>query len=430
MVRGVIHNRRLLSLLDQAVISVTNMCTSVIIGRTCPKAQFGLYASGLSLVLLLTAIQSAIIAVPYTISRPQMRKEERAKYKGSSILHEMLLVSLGSVVLLYIGLCGSGRSGGDLRAILLTLSLVSGVICFRDFARRISYAELHFGFALVLDGILSLLQFLSIGILAWQHWLTASRALLAVGLASTCASAMWVIVNWKTLSFSVSHAIASFRITWGLGRWLLASSVLWSLSVDQYPWLITLFRAPADAAIWASGFGVMAFLNPIVLALNNDAAPRISNDYAAHGLAGLSRSVNRTATVAALLTLPIFIFLLIFGSRLVELIYGPKFSGAGPIVTLLSLGVWFYAIGLSFPYGMLTLKRAEVDFAINLACIASFLAVGIWLVCLDGVLGAAYSFLLVQTVALILRVAAFRAVVQSARRKTIETLAEKAVTWS
>jgi O-antigen/teichoic acid export membrane protein len=430
MVREIVHNRRFLSLLDQAVISATNMCTSVIIGRTCPKAQLGLYASGLSLVLLLTAIQSAMIAVPYTISRPQMRKEERAEYKGSSILHQMLLVSLGSAGFLYISLRGSGRSSGDLRALLLTLSLVGGIICFRDFARRISYAELHFGFALVLDGILSLLQLLSIGMLAWQHWLTASRALLAVGLASASASAMWLIVNWKTISFSFLHAMVSFRINWALGRWLLASSVLWSLSVDQYPWLITLFRTPVDAALWASGYGVMAFLNPIVLALNNDAAPRISNDYATHGLAGLSRSVTRSATIAGLLTLPVLIFLLIFGSRLVELIYGPKFGGAGPIVALLSVGVWFYAISLSFPYGMLTLKRAEVDFAINLACIASFLAVGIWLVRLDGVLGAAYSFLLVETVALILRVAAFRAVVQSARRKTINTPPEEALTWS
>ena len=59
--------------------------------------------------------------------------------------------------------------------------------------------------------------------------------------------------------------------------------------------------------MWASCYGVMAFLNPIVLALNNDAAPRVSNDYAAHGLEGLRRSVARSAGVAAVMTSPVLL---------------------------------------------------------------------------------------------------------------------------
>jgi O-antigen/teichoic acid export membrane protein len=240
---------------------------------------------------------------------------------------------------------------------------------------------------------------------------------------------MWLVVNWKTISFSITHSIAGFRVNWALGRWLFASSVLWSLSIDQYPWLITALRAPSEAAIWASAFGVMAFLNPIVLALNNDAAPRVSNDYASHGLAGLSRSVMRSAKIAALITLPVLISLLAFGSKLVRLMYGAKFDNTGPIVDLLALGVWFYAVSLSFPYGMLTLKHANVDFGINVACIASYLAVGIWLVRVHGVLGAAYSFLMVQAIALILRVVAFRRVVSLARKKVIIALPDSATVW-
>jgi O-antigen/teichoic acid export membrane protein len=400
-------------MIDQAVISATNMCTSIIIGRTCAKAQLGFYASGLSLILLVTAIQSALVTVPYTISSPQIPAGEHALYKGSTILQQMTLVAIGMLVFLAVGMFGSGRSNGDLRNILLTLALVSGIICFRDFARRISYAELHFGFALVLDGILSLVQLLTIGMLAWRHQLSGGRALLAVGIASLTASLMWLLVNWKTISLSIAHAAAGFRVNWALGRWLFASSVLWSLCIDQYPWMIASLRAPVEAATWAAAYGVMAFLNPIVLALNNDAAPRVSNDYANHGLAGLKRSVTRSAIIAGAITLPVLLALLIFGSRLVRIMYGPKFGGAGPIVDLLAVGLWFYAISLSFPYGMLALKRANVDFAINVACIVSFLAFGIFLIRRYGVAGAACSFLMVQTVALIFRVALFRRIVKA-----------------
>ena len=93
---------------------------------------------------------------------------------------------------------------------------------------------------------------------------------------------------------------------------------------------------------------------------------------------------------------------------------GAKYGGNGAIVSALAVGVWFYAIGLSFPYGLLTLKRPAVDFLINVACFASFLAVGIWLIRAHGVWGAAMSFLLVESVALILRIVAFRRVVTGA----------------
>jgi O-antigen/teichoic acid export membrane protein len=413
LVHRLAMSRRSLSLLDQALISATNMFTSVMIGRTCPKAQLGLYASGVSLVLFVTAIQSALIAVPYTISSPQISNEEHALYKGSTILQQISLVSMGMLVFLGVSIFGFGHQSSGLRTVLFALSVVSGMICFRDFARRVSYAELHFGFALCIDGALALVQLAGIGLLAWKHQLTASRALFVVGLASACASVMWAAVNRRSISFSVAHAFSGFRVNWALGRWLFASSVLWSLCIDQYPWLITALRAPSEAAIWASSYGVMAFMNPVVLALNNDTAPRVAHDYALNGLAGLSHSVMRSAIVAALITL------LLFGSQLVKLMYGSKFSGTAPIVGFLAIGLWFYAISLPFPYGMLTLKRAGIDFAINVACITSFLGFGVWMVWRQGVFGAACSFLMVQTVALVLRIIGFQRAVSEAENLAV-----------
>ena len=184
------------------------------------RRQLGLYASGLSLVLLVTAIQAALITVPYTISNPRIPVAEHPLYKGSTIVQQMSLVSLGMLTFLMVGLFGATHRSGDLRHILLILALVSGVICFRDFVRRISYAELQFGFALLTDCVLAVIQLTAVGALAWGHHLSAGRALLAMGFASSCGGAMWLVVNWKSISFSVIHAISGFRVNWSLGRWL------------------------------------------------------------------------------------------------------------------------------------------------------------------------------------------------------------------
>jgi len=152
----------------------------------------------------------------------------------------------------------------------------------------------------------------------------------------------------------------------------------------------------------------MSFLNPCVTALNNDAAPRVANDYAVGGTTALRSSVYRCAQTAAIITLPPVLGLILFGGTLVKLMYGAAYAGAGAFVSVLTIGFWLYAIGLAFPYGMLALKRPRLDFSIKVICFLVFLGGGVWLVRTYGALGAASSFLMVQAVALVSRVAGFR----------------------
>lgn len=412
------RNRRILSLVDQALLSAVNMCTTVIIGRTCAKQQLGLYASGYSLVLFLTAVQTALISVPYTISSPRLKGEAHRVYKGSTLLQQAALSTVGMLCFLFFGLFASPASRTQgLDKILLVLAIYAGLMCFRDFARRTSYAELNFDFALIIDGLMAAVQLGGIVTLAMIGTLTAARALGIVGLATGIAGALWLVTSWKSLRFSWKHSFVDFRQNWAFGRWLLASSVLWSICIDQYPWMLTALRGSSEAAVWASCYGVMAFLNPCVLALNNDAAPRVANDYASGGLVGLRKSVFRSAAIAALITLPLVFGLLVFGDRLVKLMYGGKFAGAGGLVAILTIGFWLYAFGLAFPYGMLALKRPGLDFSINVLCFVAFLTGGVSMIRSYGALGAACSFLMVQSVAFGSRILGFRIATRAAMRK-------------
>ena len=408
-------SRRFLSLVDQAIVSLTGMATTITLGRLCGKQQLGLYVSGLSLILLVTAVQNALLAVPYTICSAGMAMPQKRSYKGTTLLQQAGLSGIAAVMFVGSGTWQySHRDGRDLYRVLFALAIVSTAVCFRDFARRLSYAELDFGFALTIDAVLAGIQVVGIALLAYLHRLSALHVLFVVAIASACAGGMWLSGNWRSFDISVHDALASLRINWRLGRWLLGSSLLWSVCIDQYPWLLTLSHSAAAAGVWASCYGVMAFLNPVVLALNNDAAPRVANDYEAHGVAGLRRSVHRSALIAGWVTLPILVVLVTYGGRLVVLMYGKQYAGNGLIVTVLAIGLWCYAVSLAFPYGLLGLKRPGVDFSLNVLCIVAYLLIGLPLLLRFGVLGAAGSFLLVQVVALVGRVVSFQAVSQRA----------------
>jgi len=67
-------NQGLLSLGDQAVASITNFATGVIIARASSKEQFGLYMLGFTLILLVTDLQTSLIATPYMVYAPRQGK--------------------------------------------------------------------------------------------------------------------------------------------------------------------------------------------------------------------------------------------------------------------------------------------------------------------------------------------------------------------
>ena len=132
--RRVVGNRRVLSLVDQAVISATNMATSVVIGRTCAKTELGLYASGLSLILLLTAIQSALIAVPiYDFESADCARRSMRFIRVRRSCSRWRLVAVGMLVFLVAGVVAHGQRGLELRGVLLTLAMVAGADLFSGF---------------------------------------------------------------------------------------------------------------------------------------------------------------------------------------------------------------------------------------------------------------------------------------------------------
>ena len=72
-----------LSLLDQGVASATNFLTGVIIARGCSKEELGLYMLGFSLILLMTDLQTSLIATPYMVYAPRLKGEAHASYTAA-----------------------------------------------------------------------------------------------------------------------------------------------------------------------------------------------------------------------------------------------------------------------------------------------------------------------------------------------------------
>ena len=400
---------RFLALIDQAAVSATNMLTAILVGRTCPKEELGLYGAGVSLVFLAFSFQKSLIVTPFTVIAPQTPRLDQNRYRGSSLGQSL---AFGIVTALALAIAGSLSARvfdhAEVGGMLKTLAAAVVFIILRDFARTTAFAELRFCRALALDVSVAVLQLSGVVALILTGALTAQMAFVVVGLACATASIGWLVAMRREVRFSATQLPTDVRRNWVLGRWLFSSGILGELSISLYPWLIIYMHGTSEAGTWAACVGVVALYNPIMLAVYNETGPRIAHSYAAGGAEALRASVFHAVKRCSRSALPFLIILLVFGGRVAELVYGVNYAGNGIPVGLLSISAFVLACGFAFPYGLLALGRPRLDFAGNAAAFVVLLVSGLWLVANYGVVGAALGVLTANVAAVLFKASGYR----------------------
>ena len=404
IVRGATDRNNIVALLDQAVVSIANFSTGLILGRICTKEQFGLYALGFTVITMGICVQDSLILTPYTIYSPRLKGAELSQYKASTFFHQ-LLYSLCILFLLIVFRAGLSLGAGPpgMVPVADALIFVTAFILLRNYARRVSFAALDMGEALALDCVVSILQIGGLVALAYFGSLAASGAYWIVGAACGIGTIPWVLSKRKDLRIQYGEAITDLKRNFSTGKWILASGLLWTMVISVYPWLLATFHGTASTGVWAACIGVINFCNPVFLAMQNSFSPKIAHTYASvegDGFRSFSFQVTR---VFGFVLAPFCIVLVFFGEQLVTGIYGGKYAGTGFIVSILALD--FLVSALTFPLSraLFTVGRADVDFKINLVMLLCLLSFGIPLVTRFGAVGAAASLFITDLACLVCR---------------------------
>ena len=245
-----------LSLADQAVASITNFVTGVIIARASSKEQFGLYMLGFSLILLLSDLQTSLIATPYMVFAPRLKGRAAALYAGSTLIHQavfsvlaMLALACGALVTRF----GVGPRG--MGSVLWALSAVVCLILLREFVRRMCFASFKLGTVFLFDTCIGVGQIAGLLLLGRLGLVSASRAYWLVG--STCGIAviLWLWFDRRFYQLRLDEAVADLKKNWLFGKWVFASGLVWTAATNLYPWLLppSMVQRPQEYSqpVWA-----------------------------------------------------------------------------------------------------------------------------------------------------------------------------------
>ncbi len=398
----------LLAIAGQVFASGTNFGTVLIVARACGKEQLGLYYIGFTAVVFLIEAQNALISTPYTIYAPRLQGDSHARYLGSTLLHQLAF----SAVVLALGLaavlaCSLGLGADGLAPVAASVVLVVTLVLFRDFMRRVLFANLRMVTALVCDVFVAVVQLGGLVLLAYLGLLTASTAYWVMGFAAGAVSLTWLLKNRRLFAPRVKDAVHDLKTNWSFGKWLFASGVLWGLSMNFYPWIIAAFHGAGATGVWTACFATVAVGNILMMGMQNFLGPKIATVYARKGVAATRRYVFEAGAAFAAPLILLCLVLWVAGDPIVTFLQGGEFAGNGLVIKVLGVNLLALALASVFSRGLFVLERADVDFAVNFVVLFVLLALGLWLVWAYGVLGAACGLLTANLAALVARCAAF-----------------------
>jgi O-antigen/teichoic acid export membrane protein len=390
----------LTTLLDQGVFSITNFLTGVIVARSSSTGELGLYSLGFGFVVLLTAVQTSLISVPYNVYGLRIPEAERRAYTGSTAVHQLTL-SLASVALLGTAgvLLARGAHLPGMAAVAKTLAVTIPFLLAREYARQLLFSRLRFSSALLLDVVVAAVQLATLLLLAWAGLLSARTAYLAIGGACAAAVMLGAVMARGLFALVASRVLPTFRKNWATGRWSVAASAVIVAGAQLYPWFMAASRGAAEAGVFAACLGITALTNPLLIGMGNFIAPKIMHAFAEGGFEGVQR-VTRIAFAVVLTAMAVLCPLLIFaGGELLELVYGSGYGAYGLTVGVIAVAQFTDWLSLPAHHALFFMDRAKVMFKGNLIVLGITIVLGFALVARLGTLGAAIGLLVGNSLA-------------------------------
>jgi O-antigen/teichoic acid export membrane protein len=212
-------------------------------------------------------------------------------------------------------------------------------------------------------------------------------------LATGIALGWWLWTDRGFYRPRISESRADLKKNWAFGKWVFASGLVWAVSMNLYPWFLAAFHGTGSTGVWAACLGVVSVGNPAVLGIQNLVGPKIAHEYAAAGPHALRRLVLRITTAISLPVSLLCFVLIVWGGRLMSLLYGRQYAGNNRVVAILALSVLISAPAFCFSRALYAIERADLDFVVNFAALFVMVTLGVWLVRAFGPLGAAFGLL-------------------------------------
>jgi O-antigen/teichoic acid export membrane protein len=321
----------LVFLADQAVVSGSRFLLAWSLARFSAPESYGAFALILSLLLVLEAVQQALVTWPLSVIGAAKAGEDFARYVSGLARVQMAtaaaLAAAAAVATLAMPsewLAGRpGRHAVAAAALLFAQQM-------QEFGRRVLLTRRPAG-ALVNDTVSAIL--LLAGLLALRAASPSAAGAFtsesAITLAAVAAGVAAALGRWQTRDLRggpESPVDPVMRESWQFGRWILGSRLGESLLTHAQNFVVGAFAGPAGVAALQAPRLLLAPLQVASFAAINYLVPRGAERLERSGAATLTRFVDRAALLFAAACVAYALVPALFPREVLGLVYRGRYD--------------------------------------------------------------------------------------------------------
>jgi O-antigen/teichoic acid export membrane protein len=323
---GIVKGPAVWTIADQAIASVGNFLSGVILARHLPVSSYGAYALLLASMLFLNSLHTALVTCPMSILGASSDHERLRRSSSAALWMTLaLLPALGSAMVLAV-FCG-GNPGGSIAMVPLAGSAVVAMLLWemQETTRRGLMAELRFASCIPGDALSYLGQAAVLAFMAWRGTLTLPRAFMVIGATSAVAVAVQAIqIGMARIAPGEFREIV--RDFWKLGRWTLLANLATFVTTIGYTWTLRLSHGLDATAAFAAMIVPLKLANPLLIGIGNLLVPAVANVAMQDRVAATIRIVGRYAVLGGVAIFGYYGLLFAFPGAALKLVFGAHSS--------------------------------------------------------------------------------------------------------
>lgn len=327
----------LYSVIDQGLISASNLGIGLLLINFSSKEQYGYYGIGFSTILLAIGVMNALITCQMTVNLPQKKPEDKKKYCYSMLLVQNLIL-LPFWVLFQIFVLAAyylSMIPFDLSIFMSVtgFSLASSV--FHAFLRSYYYTILSSLKVMLIDIINTIVIFAALaaaiilGLKDLHIW-----AIGAYGFGALIAGASGLMLSGISQRVRFSVVRGALHEAWAHGKWALGGVIVTWLQSQGYVAMLTILSTAESVAEANAAKLFLAPANLISTGLSSVFVPRLAILRGENEHHKLIQMARKMLALIVVITASITLIAYFIKDEVIERFFSKEYSDIGGLVLL------------------------------------------------------------------------------------------------
>lgn len=359
-----------LTLVDQGLSSVAGFGVNLMLARWLAPDLYGAFALVFAAFLFISGFYIVLLLDPLSVMGPSRYADRLPLYFRAQIVVHGVLVGvlslaglLGGLILWRVTPHSQLVSATFGNAIVLSLLLLLWL------ARRMCYVMQRPGVAVAGSAAYLLLIVVGLAALRYSGKVSPLSAFLLMGGSSLVAT--WILFHQLGLRVTSGAGEerlcwrAVLRENWTYGRWLVGSTVLWSIASQTQMFLVAALLGLGAAGILRAMQLPSLVMTQIVMATGLLIIHAFSYDFGRGRIKELRRKAGLVSLGISGVALAYAVLLMVVSTRLEHILFGGKYAGYAWLMPLLAMIPAANGFSIGYSMALRASQRPHFDLVAN-----------------------------------------------------------------